>query len=57
TTPFYLDMGRHPCMGFEPLQPSHVEATNELMQRMQGTIEEAQAALVKARDEMKRYYD
>ncbi|KAF8627263.1 hypothetical protein AX17_006344 [Amanita inopinata Kibby_2008] len=57
TTPFYLDMGRHPCMGFEPLQPSHVEATNELVQRMQGTIEEAQAALVKARDEMKRYYD
>jgi hypothetical protein len=28
-TPFLLDSGQHPQMGFEPKQPARVEAVNE----------------------------
>jgi len=57
-TPFLLDTGRHPRMGFEPHQPpSRVEAVNEFTDRMKTTLEEAKAALVKAKDEMARYYN
>ncbi|KAF8626908.1 hypothetical protein AX17_006443 [Amanita inopinata Kibby_2008] len=56
-TPFYLDMGQHPRMGFEPSRPSHAEAANEFANRMQTTIQEAQAAITKAQEDMKQYYD
>jgi len=57
-TPFLLDTGRHPRMGFEPHQPpSRVEAVNEFTDRMKTTLEEAKAALAKAKDEMARYYN
>jgi len=57
-TPFLLDTGRHPRMGFEPHQPpSRVEAVNEFTDRMKTTLEEARAALAKAKDEMARYYN
>jgi len=57
-TPFLLDTGRHPQMGFEPHQPpSHVEAVNEFMYRMKDTLEEAKSVLAKAKDNMARYYN
>jgi hypothetical protein len=57
-TPFLLDTGRHPRMGFEPHQPpSRVEAVNEFTDRMKATLEEAKSALAKAKDDMARYYN
>jgi len=57
-TPFLLDTGRHPRMGFEPHQPpSHVEAVNEFTNRMKDTLEEAKSALAKVKDDMARYYN
>ena len=59
-TPFLLDTGRHPWMGFEPHQPpSHVEAVNEFTNQMKDTLEEAKSALAKAKDsdDMARYYN
>jgi len=57
-TPFLLDTGRHPRMGFKPHQPpSHFEAVNEFMDQMKDTLEEAKSALAKAKDDMARYYN
>src|SRR5437016_1359021 len=57
-TPFLLDTGRHLRMGFEPHQPpSKVEAVNEFTDRMKSALEEAKSALVKAKDDMTRYYN
>ena len=57
-TPFLLDTGRHPRMGFEPHQPpSHVEAVNKFTNWMKDTLEEAKSALAKAKDDMARYYN
>ncbi|GLB45808.1 putative retrotransposable element tf2 155 kda protein type 1-like [Lyophyllum shimeji] len=57
-TPFMLDTGRNPRMGFEP-RPlnSNNETANEFFERMKLAQEEAKAALVKAKDDMARYYD
>jgi transposase InsO family protein len=57
-TPFYIDTGRHPRMGFEPRAvESKVEAVNEFVDRMKSTLEEAKAALSKSKDDMARYYN
>ena len=57
-TPFVLDTGRHPRMGFEPRQhPSHLESVNEFKDRMANAIEEAKSALRRAKDDMARYYN
>jgi hypothetical protein len=57
-TPFMLDMGMHPRMGFEPSQPpSKHEAVNEFAERMKNSLEEAKAALQKSKDDMARYYN
>jgi hypothetical protein len=51
-----LDTGRHPHMGFEPHRPrSKPESVNEFTDRMALGIEEAQAALTKAKDEYTMY--
>jgi len=56
-TPFLLNTGWHPQMGFEPHQPpSCFEAVNEFTDRMKDTLEEAKSALAKAKDNMARYY-
>jgi len=53
-----VDTGQHPHMGFEPRQPqSHVELVNEFKDRMVQGLEEARAALTKAKDEYALYYD
>jgi len=57
-TPFMVDTGRHPRMGFELQQlRSHVESVNEFKDRMARGLEEARAALTKAKDEYTLYYN
>jgi transposase InsO family protein len=57
-TPFMLDTGRNPRMGFEPQQPrSHLDLVNEFTDCMALGIEEAKAALTKAKDEYTMYYN
>jgi hypothetical protein len=56
-TPFLLDSGQHPRMGFEPKQPARMEAVNEFTDRMKMVLEEAKLALNKAKDDMARYYN
>jgi transposase InsO family protein len=49
-TPFMVDTGRHPHMGFEPQQPrSKLESVNEFADHMALGIEEAKSALTKAK--------
>ena len=53
-----MDMGRHPCMGFEPcVHPSDNQAVNKFVDKMKVAQEEAKAALVKAKDDMAQYYN
>jgi hypothetical protein len=57
-TPFVLDTGRNPCMGFEPnVEPSRNEVVNEFVDQMKSTLEEAKSALRKSKDDMARYYN
>jgi transposase InsO family protein len=57
-TPFMVDTGRHPRMGFEPQQPhSKMESVNEFVDHMARGIEEAKSALTKAKDEYAMYYN
>jgi transposase InsO family protein len=56
-TPFMVDTGRHPCIGFEPQQPhSNLESVNEFTERIALGTEEAKVALTKAKDEYTRDY-
>ena len=56
--PFMTDTGRLPRMGFEPNEMrSTVESVNEFRDRIASSISKAKAALVKAKEEYKRYYD
>jgi hypothetical protein len=57
-TPFMVDTRRHPHMGFEPQQlRSTLESVNEFVERMALGIEEAKAALTKAKDEYTMYLE
>jgi hypothetical protein len=57
-TPFMLDTGRNPRMGFEPQQPrSNLESVNEFAEHMALGIEEAKAALTTAKDEYAMFYN
>jgi hypothetical protein len=57
-TPFMVDTGRHPRMGFEPQQPrSTLESANEFAERIARGIEEAKAALTKAKDKHAMFYN
>jgi transposase InsO family protein len=57
-TPFFLDTGRHPRMGFEPTRVSTTsESANEFRDRMANSMEEAKAALEKAKAEYTQYYN
>ena len=44
-------------MGFKPQTSTQVELVNEFMGQMKEALEEAQAALAKAKDDMAKYYD
>jgi hypothetical protein len=57
-TPFMLNTGRNPHMGFEPHQPhSNLESVNKFMDSMALRIEEAKVALTKVKDEYTMYYN
>jgi hypothetical protein len=57
-TPFMVDTGKHPHMGFEPQQPcSKLESVNKFADRMALSIEEAKSALTKVKDEYTMYYN
>jgi len=56
-TPFMLDTGCHPHMGFKPHSRTIMETANEFAGRMRKSLEEAKAALAKAKDDMVRYYN
>jgi len=57
-TPFLLNTGRLPHMGFEPRQnSSSLETVNEFTERMRMAIKEVKSAICKAQDNMKRYYN
>ncbi|KAG5725697.1 hypothetical protein E4T56_gene7297 [Termitomyces sp. T112] len=57
-SPFFLDTGKHPCMGFEPWAcPSENDSVNKFVNWMRRAQEEAKAALVKAKEDMAQYYD
>jgi transposase InsO family protein len=57
-TPFMVDTGRHPRMGFEPHRPhSKMESVNEFAERMAQGLEEAKSAIAKAKDEYAMYYN
>lgn len=56
-SPFLLDTGHHPHMGFEPhAEALHNKAVNEFAEHMCSMLEEVKAALAKAKDEMAQYY-
>ncbi|KAJ8474222.1 hypothetical protein ONZ45_g16023 [Pleurotus djamor] len=44
-TPFILDTGRHPRMGFEPRTSGRVEEAKEFVSRMKTAVEEAKSAI------------
>jgi hypothetical protein len=53
-----LNSRRNPRMGFEPQQPcSNLELVNEFAECIAVEIEEAKAALTKAKDEYAMYYN
>jgi hypothetical protein len=57
-TPFYLDSGRHPYMGFKPAQPaSYLQTVNEFTDWMHPALTKAKATLAKAQDDMTHYYN
>jgi hypothetical protein len=56
-SPFYANYGYNPRMGFEPRRNVKVQSVEDFVQRMQNVQAEAEAALHKARDDMKRYAD
>jgi hypothetical protein len=56
-SPFMVNLGFNPRMGIEPVRRTKVEAASEFAERMKKIHEEAQAALVKAQEDMTRYAD
>ena len=56
-TPFLLDSGRHPRMGFKPRTPSRLEMVNEFTNQRGLALSEAKSALAKAQEDMTRYYN
>jgi hypothetical protein len=57
-TPFMLDTGRHPHMGFEPhRQHSKLEFVNEFTKCTAQGLEEAKSAIAKAKDEYAMFYN
>ena len=52
-----LNAGQNPQLGFEPIRESRLESLDNFTSRMAQVTEEAQAALVKAADDMARFYD
>jgi hypothetical protein len=57
-TPFMVDSGRHPRMGFEPQEPRlKLASVNDFVDRMSKGLEKAKSVLSKAKDEYTLYYN
>ena len=52
-----LDAGQNPRLGFKPIRESRLESLDNFTSRMAQATDEAWAALVKAADDMARFYD
>jgi len=52
---FKVNNGRDPCMGFEIRKKGKFEKVEEFVMRMKEVHKEAEAALKKSQEEMKRY--
>ena len=52
-----LDMGQNPQLGFKPIHESQLKSLDNFASRMAQVTKEAQAALVKAADNMAQFYD
>ena len=57
TSPFMLDAGQNPQLGFKPIHETRLKSLDNFTSRMAQATEEAQAALVKAADDMAQFYD
>ena len=57
TSLFMLDTGQNPQLGFEPIHETQLKSLDNFMSRMAQATEEAWAALVKAANDMARFYD
>ena len=57
TSPFMLNMGQNPRLGFKPIHESRPKSLDNFASRMAQAMEEAQAALAKAADNMAQFYD
>jgi hypothetical protein len=58
STPFMLNTGCNPRMGFEPLEaPTTDEAAGEFASRMKAAVEVAKATISKAQEEYALYYN
>ena len=57
TSPFMLNAGQNPQLGFEPILESRLKLLDNFMSRMAQAMEEAQATLVKAADDMAQFYN
>lgn len=56
-TPFYINYGRHPRMGFEAAKETKKESVNDFTTRLKEIQEEARAALKHAAEDMARFYN
>lgn len=56
-SPFFLESGRNPNMGFNPSRHSRNIEAQQFFDGMKESHENAQAAMRKAQEDMKRWYD
>src|SRR5215471_1786147 len=57
-TPFMLDTGQNPRMGFEPkVEPPQNKTANDFVDQMKSALDEAKSALQKSKDDMAQYYN
>ena len=56
-SPFMLNAGQNPQLGFEPIRESQLESLDNFMSRMAQATDEARATLVKAADDMAQFYN
>src|SRR5258705_2633835 len=56
-TPFLLNAGQHPQMGMEPRATTRLDSVETFVSQLTRARQDAAAALRKAAEEMKRYYD
>ena len=57
TSPFKVNYGQNPRMGFERRKKGKYEAAGKFVEKMKKIQEEAKAALGKAQEEMKKFAD